>query len=192
MPNKLSPQASLNRHLLSIVRFGTREDVKTALKNGADPHARASGCHSTALIMAAAHGNDEAVSVLLPLSDPLARDSAGKTALMVAATKDHEGGVALLLKDGGPLEVDPKGMSSLALAALDGHIGSVLLLLPVSDMTQKNYVGRTAGDYARSCRVNAAIDCRAAFTAFEEAQALSAPLSLTVPSKVASGSKCTL
>lgn len=168
MQKELIHQQKINANLLSISRFGTREDVTRALRAGGDPNARLSSTQSTALIIAADHGNEEAVKALLPVSSPLARDARGWTALMCAAATDHAGCVALLLEEGGPLEVNPKGMSSLALAALDGSIESVLLLLPVSDPSQKNYAGRTASDIVRTCQLNDAKDCRAAFLALEE------------------------
>ena len=153
-----------------------------ALERGADPRAVSDEDNATlegvtALIQAAAHGNEEAVELLLPLSDPIARDKNGLTALMWAAEWDHFECVALLLDRGGPLEADPEGMSALALAARKGQEASVALLLPVSDLARRDASGRVAGDWAEDG------PCRALFLAFKEARDLSASVARAQPSR---------
>lgn len=91
--------------LMWSVYYGNLPVTKWLLDNGADPDMKSRGEYgnylpgTTALILAAAYGRDEAVAALLAKNaDPAIVDRKGKTALDYAREHDFDKVVAMLKK----------------------------------------------------------------------------------------------
>ncbi len=98
---------------------------------------------ATVLMCAASYGNAGCVEMLLPKSDPLAKDNRDRTALMFAAEGGHAACVELLLPVSDPLARDCEGNTALMLAGANGHAKCLEFLLPVSDLDTANQYGET-------------------------------------------------
>jgi hypothetical protein len=85
----------------------------------------------TALSFAAAHGSSRVVQILLPLSDPNARDSLGRTALINAAARGDEACARMILaaSDDKTVRARSKEGQSALTAAFDRDADAVLRLL---------------------------------------------------------------
>lgn len=118
---------TVNEKLVTAAEAGDKDKVLELLASGADPRSR----DSAALRVAASHGHEECVRLLLPVSNPNASAAHVPLApLMEAACAGHVECVRLLL----PMS-DTKARGSLALrvAVQNGHVECARLLLPVSD-----------------------------------------------------------
>lgn len=91
----------------------------------------------SALMHAARNGHEDCVKLLLPRSDPLARDSDGCSALMWAARLGHRNCVSLLLPLSDPWAQTPQG-NARHLAAMGGYV-------VVTEMIDAHIAQREAG-----------------------------------------------
>lgn len=114
---------SIHEQLADAAKDGNAALCAALISQGADPETRFSG----ALCAAAAHGHQECVRLLIPISKPKINSSA---ALYFSAASGHSECVKLLIPAS-----DPKAEYSRALliSAQRGHLECVLPLLPVSD-----------------------------------------------------------
>jgi hypothetical protein len=126
----MNEQASLNDRLRQAAAGGDLPALIQALEDGAD----AKEDDSWALLEAAQNGHGECVKLLIPVSDPLARQS---YALRWAAYGGCADCVKLLIPVSDPMEHE-----SLALfeAARCGHVDCVRMLIAVSDPLARNSV----------------------------------------------------
>ena len=134
-----------NVNLSTAAKKGDKDAVTTSLRRGGDPLSRDS-YGMTPLMWAAWVGSSECVEILLPISDPNAKEAVkGLTPLMWAARFGHERCVDLLLKKGNPKDVDSDGRTA-SIWAIEGgfaclgiKIGSMIeafdleKLLPMED-----------------------------------------------------------
>jgi hypothetical protein len=106
-----------------------REIIELLLVHGADVHAKDKTFGNTALMWAAARGNQESVELLLERGAAVDAQVYGKTALTWAAENGHKEMVQLLLERGA--DVDAKnedGSTALMHAASRGHRDIVKVL----------------------------------------------------------------
>ena len=106
--------------------------VKSLLDGGVDAKAT-SNYGNSALMMAAARGNDKVVELLLPKSDVQATDNNGFSALMFAAENGFAKSVDLLLPRSDPKAADEWGNTALDLARANRNNQIVRLLQQYSD-----------------------------------------------------------
>ena len=102
----------------------------------------------TALMVAACHGHEACVGLLLPKSDALAKDKGGLTALMWAARYSYETCVGLLLPASDALAQDDQGTTALIWSVLGGDDACVGLFLLASDALARDNNGFTASGLA--------------------------------------------
>lgn len=115
---------------------------------------------NTALHHACRNSAASSLKLLIPASDPRARNHDGETPLMVAANgRDHANGfadstacVAALLHHGGALEVDNGGRCALHRAAGRGNEEAVDILMPHSNVFAVAKDGLGAESLARRYR----------------------------------------
>lgn len=168
---------TINDQLRTSASSGSIVEVEHCLsKTGCDPWSKDNGGVS-ALMLAAIHGHESCVSLLLLKSDPLAMDDRGRSALMWAAINGHEKCMEVLLPVSNPLAVDELGLSALMYAAISGHGSCVRFLLPHSDISARDRAGRSVSEIARRCSHPALAEMIDAFTlSFIEATELSADI----------------
>lgn len=95
----------------------------------------------------------DALEALLARSNPLLTNKEGETALMLAASGQQVHSLAsvqLLLPLSAPLAAKDGGPTALHVAIYYGQPTIVSLLLPLSDLQQRNSVGRSPLEEARS------------------------------------------
>jgi ankyrin repeat protein len=116
--------------LLTAVKEGRVDDVRTLLDEGADVEAKTER-GLTALGFAAARGHIEVVRLLLEQgADVEAKTEGGLTALMAAAALGHIEVVRLLLEQGADVNAETEGgkKTALSFAEQRGHTEVVNLL----------------------------------------------------------------
>ncbi len=101
------------------------------------------GFDDTALHAAAAFGRADAVQLLLPHSEPDARDGVGRTPLMRAARAGVTEVVKILLPHCDANAVDEDGETALHYAAEGGWVESVQMLLPTTKPDARDWRGLT-------------------------------------------------
>jgi hypothetical protein len=129
--------------------------LEAMLSVGCDPKA-ASAEGETVLMAAAKRAKIQWIKILLPLSDALAADSAGRTALMAAVRPDFVGTLhqnsgdglrclKLLLPRSDANAVDAEGRTALALAMEDDFTEKAVIeaLAAATDPSQKNAAQRS-------------------------------------------------
>ena len=134
--------------LMSAVKKDDVDLVKRLLANGADAKETNLGGWS-ALMFAAAYGDDKTVKLLIPKSDVKATNEVGRSALMFAASSGNDKLVRLLLPNSNVKASDQNGETALMIATRYGDIKLVKLLLPNSDVTATNKQGQNALDLAK-------------------------------------------
>jgi ankyrin repeat protein len=146
--------------LYDPVIAGDTAKVERMLATGTYPDASLDDTGKTALIFAAAAGNEEMVALLLKYkAKPDTRDQVGNTALSYAASRGHVEAAEALLKARASSDVENRqGMTPLMIAAQQGHAEMVRLLLSKgADASKYDYTGRTAMMWAEVNRRSAAI-----------------------------------
>lgn len=158
---RLTREMRANAALFSAIRRADLDEARECLALGADPQARdAHGC--TPLMRACGQlawldeQDARLAALLLPLSDPLAKDRSGQCALMHAAKAGAPHLLALLLPLCDPLESAVEGSIALMHAAWRGNPECVRLLLPGSIQTTQNGKGF---DALMIAVINASAEC---------------------------------
>ena len=119
---------NLSQTLDARAELGDLAGVASLLSLGSCSLAQA----SKALCEAAENGHAECVKILIPFSDPKARDS---EALVSAARKGHAECILLLIPVSDPRDEDSQALCG---AAENGHAECVKILIPLSDPKDKN------------------------------------------------------
>ena len=128
-----------------LCRKGTAQQVRDALRNGANPNATNRFHEETALMHAARSNTPEVVSILLKAGAEVnAKTEKGRTALGFAASSNTPEVVSILLKAGA--KVDSDAMVSAG-SNEDPEVVSILLKAG-GDVNAKDKYGKTALMYA--------------------------------------------
>jgi len=141
--------------LYTAAAAGNTNTVKELLAGGADPNTPLGWPGWTPLMIAAAEGHQEAVSILLKAgANANARNNLGRTALMFASTYGYVEIAQILLEHGAQPNVVPNdntGWTALIVSARTGRIATVRLLLRHgADRTIKDKTGKTALDWSEA------------------------------------------
>jgi ankyrin repeat protein len=150
-PGQLS-QKELDRHLLEAAEEGNEAEARALVEAGARG-AAANGEGETALHVAAQRGDEGLVRLLLPVSDPNARQRSGWTPLMEAVHRRHPECASLLLPASDLAALNDAGLDALMMAAFAGSEKCVALLLPVSDPSRRDHDQMTALMWAAHSRI---------------------------------------
>lgn len=140
MRHTSSSSAAIN--LTRAVLTGCAKQLRQAIDAGADPNALFHD-GTTPLMLAAQEGSAECVKLLLPLSDPLRRNSLGLTALMAAAEAGKDWCLELLLPFSEPDQTDLRGRTALHFAAARNNSESARILLALCDANARDIRGHT-------------------------------------------------
>ncbi len=149
-----------NPPLLDAAEHGDLNALDALLGHAPDPDVR-NACQWTPLMKAAQNGHREAVLRLLAAGAQIdAEDSGGYTAMMLAAGNNHLDVVDLLISSGAMVDHQERtrGWTALIWATTQGHTSMVeRLLRDGADRTLKDTSGKTAADWARKKRQDAAL-----------------------------------
>lgn len=144
-PVQVSRPPVSDKEFLKMCEFGRPEDVEEAIRNGARVDAKRSD-GSTALRLAARHGNTETVEILLKAgADVNAKDDSGSTALHEAVRFEYPEIVEVLLRYGANVNaknIDKKTPLHEA-ANYDYSEIAEILLMHGADPNVKNSDGQT-------------------------------------------------
>ena len=111
----------INERLWAAARSGSEAELKALLRNpGCDALAK-DYRGTTALMLAAYHGHEACLRLLLPISDALAKGDDGTTALMWASCNGQDACVRLLLPISNAFTTDEKGKNASMCAHDRGH-----------------------------------------------------------------------
>src|SRR6266513_1232095 len=121
----------LNKKLLDAAEAGDTAEVRSLLREGANPNAKG-GYGSTALMGAAVRGHTETVRALLEKGAEVnAKGNTGRTALMEAALEGYTETVRTLLEAGADITVrDRDGETALSGAEKHNYSDVIALLNP--------------------------------------------------------------
>src|SRR6266480_3898114 len=136
----------LNKKLLDAAEAGDTAEVRSLLREGANPNAKG-GYGSTALMGAAVRGHTETVRALLEKGAEVnAKGNTGRTALMEAALEGYTETVRTLLEKGAEVNAkDNAGWTPLFWAAFSRRTDTVRALLEKgADVNAKNKYDDTA------------------------------------------------
>src|SRR6266513_787656 len=136
----------LNKKLLDAAEAGDTAEVRSLLREGANPNAKG-GYGSTALMGAAVRGHTETVRALLEKGAEVnAKGNTGRTALMEAALEGYTETVRTLLEKGAEVNAkDNAGWTPLFWAAFSRRTDTVRALLQTgADITVRDRDGETA------------------------------------------------
>ena len=135
---------NINEKLCEAARSGSEAELKALLRNpGCDPLAK-DYRGMTALMLAAYHGHEACLRMLLPISDALAKGDDGITALMWATYHGHEACLRILLPISDALAKGDDGTTALMWASCNGQDACVRLLLPISNAFTTDEKGKNA------------------------------------------------
>ena len=132
--------ASGEHRLHVAARAGDLRALRDALATGVDVDVPESATKSTALIVAALHGQVEAAKILIEHKANVHKNNHhGQTALIVAASNGHHGLSLLLIESGSDIDhADQWGATSLIWATAKGkHETIKLLVLRKADISRK-------------------------------------------------------
>ena len=127
---------------------------------GSVPDSRLDDSGKTALMLAAAAGNEQMVALLLRYkAKPDYRDTVGNTALSYAAFGGHREATEALLRAGASPDLENRqGMTPLMIAAQQGRVEVARLLIANgADLTKLDYTGRSALAWAEFNRRSAVV-----------------------------------
>src|SRR6266513_1845337 len=136
----------LNKKLLDAAEAGDTAEVRSLLREGANPNAKG-GYGSTALMGAAVRGHTETVRALLEKGAEVnAKGNTGRTALMEAALEGYTETVRTLLEKGAEVNAkDNAGWTPLFWAAFSRRTDTVRALLEKgAEVNAKDDMGKTA------------------------------------------------
>lgn len=149
----LPSRERLQELLFDAARIGRADMIRPLHAAGADLEERDGKGH-TALILAAYHGHDAAVAVLVELgADVDAADAArGNTALMGVCFKGYEGTAQQLMAAGAEVDrTNEVGQTALMMASLFGHTAiAEKLVLQGANAAQTDLEGNSALSLAAS------------------------------------------
>lgn len=128
-------QSPLFRLMTGIRAGASVEEAQRLIDEGANPkriHSRWSRSLCSPLMQAVICDRADLVELLIPLSDPNARDAEGATALIVAAETGNEAAVQALLPVSDPRLRDRRGDTALSVALTQGgdRFEMIMSLLP--------------------------------------------------------------
>jgi ankyrin repeat protein len=146
--------------LLAAVERGDKGAARKAIELGARSRALDSQGRD-AFLLAAAAGRADLLALLLPVSDPKAKQRPfGESALALAAQAGNAECVAFLIPLVGGETTNIAGATALMHAASGGHADCVQLLLPVSDPGARDQIsGESALTRAIKCGSRGALAC---------------------------------
>lgn len=145
------------KNIIDSAIAGDLANVQKSIENGADINMTEADSINSALDYASMYGHTEIVKYLLENGADINSTSGfGTTPLMYAAQNGHLEIIRLLVEGGADLErVNSvgRGETALMFAAQNGHLNIVKYLAPKSDITQKDYDGKTVLEYAQSAEI---------------------------------------
>jgi ankyrin repeat protein len=148
-----------NNPLYDPVVSGDLAKAERVLATGGSvPDSRLDDSGKTALMLAAAAGNEDMVALLLRYkAKPDYRDTVGNTALCYAALGGHRAAAEELINGGASVDLENRqGMTPLMIAAQQGRVDMTRLLIARgADLTKLDYTGRTALAWAEFNRKGA-------------------------------------
>jgi serine/threonine-protein phosphatase 6 regulatory ankyrin repeat subunit B len=127
------------------------EQVRLLIENGAEVNAKDFN-GITALMIASVGGFNDLVSLLLKnKADPEIKNVKGWTALALAVSAGKVDAVKSIVQAKGRFDFKLKGVTLLMLGAAKGHADVVQYLLELGvDLSEKDYRGQAASDYAKN------------------------------------------